>query len=69
MVQKIFWNRVDNRFFNANIRIVVEEIVMKAVVKKPVNVVAKDLFSPKYRSRIVSSKKHYNRKRDKRNFD
>lgn len=33
--------------------------------KKPRNLIAKDLFSPKYRIRVAVSKKQYDRKTDK----
>lgn len=35
---------------------------------KPRNLIAKDLRSPKYRQRIVQSRWHYNRKKDKSTF-
>lgn len=33
---------------------------------KPKNLVAKDLRTPKYKMRVVKSKKQYDRKREKR---
>jgi hypothetical protein len=33
---------------------------------KPFNMVAKDVLTPKYRMRVATSKKAYNRKADKR---
>jgi hypothetical protein len=35
---------------------------------KPRNLIAKDLRSPKYRMRVVSSKKIYNRKREEQKY-
>lgn len=37
-----------------------------AKVKKPRNLIAKDLFTPKYKMRVVVSKKMYNRQLEKR---
>ena len=40
----------------------------KKVKNKPRNLVAKDLFTPKYRMKVVESKKLYNRQEGKKIF-
>lgn len=43
-------------------------LTLKHKFKKPKNLVAKDLRSPKYKMRVVVSKKRYNRKNLKEDF-
>ena len=38
---------------------------IKVPVSKPRNLIAKDLLTPKYRQRVVKSKKAYNRQSEK----
>ena len=38
---------------------------LKLKIKKPRNMIAKDLYSPKYRIRIAVSKKQYDRNAEK----
>jgi hypothetical protein len=43
-------------------------MIIKIEIKKPRNLIAKDLRTPKYRQRVVESRKRYNRKVDKQSF-
>lgn len=47
---------------------ILKDAKMKLVLKKikPLNLIAKDLRSPKYRMRVANSKKLYNRSQEKR---
>ncbi len=51
-----------------NFTCMIESLNMKIILSKskPANPVAKDLRSPKYRMRVVNSKKRYDRNQEKR---
>jgi hypothetical protein len=43
-----------------------KHIKIKVPNTKPINYIAKDVLTPKYRMRVVASKKFYNRQVEKR---